>query len=793
LFVLPQEEAQLFVADVAELLDANGIRLADLSPGRHYAICPRCSAQRSNAHRKLKCLGVTIEPDGVFWGCNHCSWTGPKPNGGGPQLPAYVYRDINGVERFRKVRNAPGRPGPRFWLEQRDGSGWRKGTKGVDTSILYRADEIAKATAAGRFVCIVEGEKDADNLWRLGFAATCNAHGASEMGKAPKWTAKHSAQLRDADIVVLGDEDSAGYAHADMTCQLSIGVAKRVRRLILKEHWPEIEPSNDVSDWLAAGHTGEELQALVDDAPDYDGGGPPPPPPGDEIERLSRLSPLDFAREKKEAAKRLGVNVADLTKAVEAKRRARQEKPGEADAILAELNRDNSVVMIGARCRVLRFEDVPHVAGGEHYIYRLPTYVRPEDFINYYLNRTTITALGPVSIGKWWFEQPRRQQYRGVVFLPGGPPIVDGDYFNLWTGFAIEAKRGDWSLMQTHIFEVLAAGDQAFYDYTLNWLAYVVQHPDRQAEVALVFIGGQGTGKGVLGRAMCKIFGQHARHVSHPDHLGGKFNAHLQQCAFLFADEAVAPADKKAEGTIKRLITEPTLHIEPKGVDPFEVPNRLSVMMASNHDQAIAAGEKERRYAAQRVAENRQQSEAWFAPLYKEMRNDGLEAMLARPLGDWHPRQIVRTATLGQQQEESLSPLDAWWFELLQTGVLTGADATPNTAISNSYEEEIEEEEVTEGHGIFSGKQTRKRTRMVVRPGLYDQARRISPKLKSVEDAAFGRYLGKQGGARAWVKRKRGWCFPSLAHCRDKWLERFPHTIWPEASPPDWTFGEDDE
>jgi hypothetical protein len=39
---------------------------------------------------------------------------------------------------------------------------------------------------------VAEGEKDADTLSRLGFAATCNAHGASEPGKKAKWTKAHS-------------------------------------------------------------------------------------------------------------------------------------------------------------------------------------------------------------------------------------------------------------------------------------------------------------------------------------------------------------------------------------------------------------------------------------------------------------------------------------------------------------------------------------------------------------------------------------------------------------------------
>jgi hypothetical protein len=52
--------------------------------------------------------------------------------------------------------------------------------------------------------------------------------------------------------------------------------------------------------------------------------------------------------------------------------------------------------------------------------------------------------------------------------------------------------------------------------------------------------------------------------------------------------------------------------------------------------------------------------------------------------------------------------------------------------------------------------------------------------------------LADFGCSNTWVKRRRGWRFPPLAQCRDKWIERFPETVWPEPSPADWTFGEDD-
>ena len=107
---------------------------------------------------------------------------------------------------------------------------------------------LQKPSEAGRTICVSEGERDVDNLWRLDLPATCNAHGASEPGKNPKWTAAHSAQLKGADIIILNDNDDPGYAHADAVSRLSHGVAKRVRRLDLKNNWPEIPKGGDVSD-----------------------------------------------------------------------------------------------------------------------------------------------------------------------------------------------------------------------------------------------------------------------------------------------------------------------------------------------------------------------------------------------------------------------------------------------------------------------------------------------------------------------------------------------------------------
>ena len=181
---------------------------------------------------------------------------------------------------------------------------------------------------------------------------------------------------------------------------------------------------------------------------------------------------------------------------------------------------------------------------------------------------------------------------------------------------------------------MLAAGDQEAFEYILNWTAWALQNPGKPAEVVLVFKGGRGTGKGLFGRVLRDVFGQHGRHISSATHLAGRFNAHFADTAFLFADEAFWPGDKSAEGSLKRMITEPTLFIERKGVDAYEVANALKIMMASNEAWVVPAGMDERRFAVFEVSEEFKQSAEYFDPAIRrdrERRRRGHDARAANP------------------------------------------------------------------------------------------------------------------------------------------------------------------
>jgi hypothetical protein len=259
-------------ASLDKLLRDNGISLSDTRPGNHAAICPQCSSRRKKPHQKIKCLGVKIDDKGACWNCSHCGWSGPERGAtssadGERYRATHDYHDASGQYLYTKVRYPDGHD-PKCRLRRRNGrGGWLGWGIGGKPRVLYRLPEVLAAVAAGKTIALVEGESDADALWKVGVPATCSRDGAAAISQRPKWLPEDSEQLRGADVVVLGDHDPPGYAHQNATAQACAGVARRVRVLKLADHWPNCPEGGDVRAWLAAGHTQEELAALMAKAP----------------------------------------------------------------------------------------------------------------------------------------------------------------------------------------------------------------------------------------------------------------------------------------------------------------------------------------------------------------------------------------------------------------------------------------------------------------------------------------------------------------------------------------------
>jgi hypothetical protein len=122
--------------------------------------------------------------------------------------------------------------------------------------VLYRLRELIAADLA-KVVFIAEGEKDVDRLVSLRLVATCNP------GDAGKWKKQYSEFLRNRSVVIFPDNEEVGQKHAQDVAWSLMGVAKAVKIVNL----PVLPPKGDISDWLDAGGTRDQLRDLVEAAP----------------------------------------------------------------------------------------------------------------------------------------------------------------------------------------------------------------------------------------------------------------------------------------------------------------------------------------------------------------------------------------------------------------------------------------------------------------------------------------------------------------------------------------------
>lgn len=163
----------------------------------------------------------------------------------------YSYHDERGHLLYQVVR----KPGKKF-VQRRphptQPGAWIWDMKGV-TRVLYRLPEVLQAVTMQQPIYFVEGEKDVETLRAHGLIATCNLMGAG------KWEDSYNASLQNAQVIVLPDNDEPGIKHAER-------IATRLRGIVRSLHivkLPDLPEKGDVTDWLQAGHTVDELRPLT--------------------------------------------------------------------------------------------------------------------------------------------------------------------------------------------------------------------------------------------------------------------------------------------------------------------------------------------------------------------------------------------------------------------------------------------------------------------------------------------------------------------------------------------------
>jgi hypothetical protein len=337
-------------------------------------------------------------------------------------------------------------------------------------------------------------------------------------------------------------------------------------------------------------------------------------------------------------------------------------------------NKEHAMVMVNGNARVMRKTTAKtSIYGREGY-----EFIKPWELD--FLYQKQLIKVGEkkngddimANIFEAWRKHPDSDVYiKGVIFQPNGE-VPDG-YLNLWHGFSVApADLADYPLIKWHIDNIICGGTTELIDYFYKWMAYTFQHPEKQAEVALVLRGEKGSGKGSIGHFLMKIWGQHAFHITNAGQVTGRFNGHLSDVCFLFADEAFFSGDVKNESVLKGLVTEPFITSEKKGMDAVQVKNYLKIFMTTNKDHAVPASKGERRWAVYDVTDEKCGDVAYFKALKKEMKDPWVRStflydMMAMDLKGWTPRNPPESNGLKDQRMESLDSAGKWLVDYLMT------------------------------------------------------------------------------------------------------------------------------
>jgi len=521
------------------------------------------------------------------------------------EVAKYNYDDRNGERIFDVVRFTP-----KAFRPQRPDGKWS--LAGVER-VPYKLPELLQGVKDSKEILFLEGEKDVDRAMAMGFVAT------TFVGGAGKWRGEYLEYFRDADVVLIPDNDYPGLNGMKKISKKLHGTATRIRMLELPGLGTRQEKNGkDLSDWVELeGNTKTTLEELI----------------------------------------------SELSEEIEYKN------------VIDELNEKHFVTRVGGKTIVANEDYDPAMER------KMLTYSSPSDLKNFYSNRFIEFENRRVQLGKYWFNHPDRRQYNGISFMPGESSPYQGN-FNLWGGFNVDqipsnSENPDdieaFSWFLDHIHQNIANCDYQTTAYVIGWMADLVQYPRKRLGVSLVLRSdAQGTGKGLFAKIFGHLFGNHYLHITNTRHMTGHFNAHLINCVLLFADEAFWAGDKQSEGTLKTLITDEFRVIEIKGKDAFQVRNFTRLLIASNKSWVVPTELLDRRFVILNVNQQRARDTEYFGKMMKQMESGGYEALLWFLLNlkiDIDLRNCMpETDAMKDSKVYGMTPVQTFWYEILVEG-----------------------------------------------------------------------------------------------------------------------------
>ena len=283
-----------------------------------------------------------------------------------------------------------------------------------------------------------------------------------------------------------------------------------------------------------------------------------------------------------------------------------------------------------------------------------------------------------IPILKLWISSINRKEYRKIIFEP---MINDEINLNLFLGFnfcKIEnfiVKQEKLKYIFIHIKEILCNDETNVFNFLINWLAHIIQYPNKRMGIAVVCKSLQGVGKNIFFE---NFFGEmiigkkHSICVADPSQIVGKFNGSVENKVFTVVNELKAESDMiKMSNLLKSLITDKTQKIEKKGIDAITVNNYNNFVLLTNNHHVVNVETDDRRYLCLSASSKYKGNDKYFKNLIEHMLTDDVaneffQYLMNINLTNWNYREIPLTKYKKELMKYSINPVMKWFNDFLQ-------------------------------------------------------------------------------------------------------------------------------
>jgi len=180
--------------------------------------------------------------------------------------------------------------------------------------------------------------------------------------------------------------------------------------------------------------------------------------------------------------------------------------------------------------------------------------------------------------------------YDQVCWKP--PPLISNENdYNTWKPFDISNVNLEKS-SRNYYEEFLTFCENLFeskevMNYLLARYAFRLQNAGLRTNLCVVYFGEEGGGKSTFIDTIYKLFGKYAIQIDKAKKLYDSHSTFEKEKCFICVNEAAGSDNFENSEVLKTRITEDKLHINPKGVQAYEIDNYCDYDMTTNNINVV--------------------------------------------------------------------------------------------------------------------------------------------------------------------------------------------------------------